>query len=58
MDAQFEKWGSSREKWEKYINTFISNIKSNKKTLIEDLGSYFNMSSSELSAYFGEVDMN
>ena len=58
MDAQFEKWGSSREKWEKYINTFISNIKSNKKTLIEDLGSYFNRSSSELSAYFGEVDMN
>ena len=58
MDAQFEKWGSSREKWEKYINTFVSNIKGNKKTLIEDLGSYFNMSSGELSAYFGEVDMN
>lgn len=58
MDAQFEKWGGSREKWEQYINTFLSNIKGNKKTLIEDLQEYFDLSSSELSAYFGEVDMN
>ena len=58
MDAQFEKWGGSRNKWEQYINTFLSNIKGNKKTLINDLKEYFDLSSSELSAYFGEVDMN
>lgn len=58
MDAQFEKWGGSRNKWEQYINTFLSNIKGNKKTLINDLKDYFDLSSSEISAYFGEVDMN
>ena len=58
MDAQFEKWGGSRNKWEQYINTFLSNVKGNKKTLINDLKEYFDLSSSELSAYFGEVDMN
>ena len=58
MDAQFEKWGGSRNKWEQYINTFLSNIKGNKKTLIEDLKEYFGLSSSEISAYFGEVDIN
>lgn len=58
MAAQFDKWGSSHEKWEKYINTFVSNITGNKKTLIEDLQDYFDLSSSEMTAYFGEVDMS
>ena len=32
MAGQFEKWGSSFESWEKYINTFLSNITGHKKT--------------------------
>ena len=58
MAGQFEKWGSSFESWEKYINTFLSNITGHKKTFLEDLQEYFGLSGEQMTAYFGEVDMS
>lgn len=58
MAGQFDKWGSSFERWEKYINTFISNITGHKKTFLEDLQAYFGLSGEQMAEYFGEVDMS
>ncbi len=53
MPANCEKWGGSMGKWSGYINRLKEFVKVRNQEVIDQTASYFDLSSSEINAYFG-----